>query len=504
MGECDSGNRKQKNIIAIHGGRDDHDAVIDMGDQPVTPFGRIFRIWDTIIYSMVFLNNEVDEDVLRAEFTKAILINSRFCSVLVRDKRGKEYWHKTEIDIEKHITVTELSPEEAEDESYPNRYLADLVFKCPLDEQRPLWDVHAFRMNLKDAKAVFVIRVHHALGDGMSLLSFCLARCRRVAEPDVPLVLPNPIKFPTGTSAHKFKVFRFLSLLWTLILFAWNTFIDVMYFASRIIWLQDSKMPVKGYAGVELWPKKLATAVFTINDMSVVKDAVNGTINDVLISVISSGFRRYLELKCPEMERKGLIEKLRLSGLSMVNTRMATGPQDLSKLLKGDPTARWGNNMGFILLRLCLKKFKDPLDSVRHAKAMVERKKTSLEAIFTYAFAAFVMKLMGTKAAACLDYRALANTTFTLSNVRGPSDEIMFAGNPLSFISATCSGLPQAITLHMVSYMGKACLQILVARDVIPDPELLAKCFEDSLKELKDAATMKAVVCNGSSNGSRS
>ncbi|GLJ12923.1 hypothetical protein SUGI_0200600 [Cryptomeria japonica] len=500
MGDSDSGNRKQKNIIAIHGGSDD-DAVIDVGDQPVTPFGRIFRRWDTVIYSMIFLKNEVDEDVLRAEFTQAILFNYRFCSVLVKDKKGKEFWQKTEIEIEKHIIVSELSPEDAKDESYPNKFLADLIFKCPLDEQRPLWDVHAFRVNLKDARGVFIIRVHHALGDGISLLSFALSRCRRVAEPDIPLVLPNPIRFPTDTRVHKFKVFHFIFLLWKLILFAWNTFIDVMYFALRIIWLQDSKMPVKGYAGVELWPKKLATAVFTISDMGVVKDAVNGTINDVLVTVISSGFRRYLEMKCPEMERKGLIEKLRLSGLCMVNTRMATGNQELSKLLKGDPTARWGNNMGFILLRLCLKKFKDPLDSVRLTKAMLERKKTSLEAIFTYAFAALVMKLMGTKAAACIDYRALANTTFTMSNVRGPSDEIMFAGNPLSFISATCSGLPQSITLHMVSYMGKAYLQVLVARDVIPDPEVLARCFEDSLKELKDAATMKTGVANGSTNG---
>lgn len=46
----------------------------------------------------------------------------------------------------------------------------------------------------------------------------------------------------------------------------------------------------------------------------------------------------------------------------------------------------------------------------------------------------------------------------------------------------------QAITMHMVSYAGRADLQILVAKDIIPDPKFLAKCFEEALLEMKEAA----------------
>ena len=46
----------------------------------------------------------------------------------------------------------------------------------------------------------------------------------------------------------------------------------------------------------------------------------------------------------------------------------------------------------------------------------------------------------------------------------------------------------QAITMHMVSYAGRADLQILVAKEIIPDPQVLAKCFEDALLEMKEAA----------------
>lgn len=46
----------------------------------------------------------------------------------------------------------------------------------------------------------------------------------------------------------------------------------------------------------------------------------------------------------------------------------------------------------------------------------------------------------------------------------------------------------QAITLRMVSYAGVADLQILVAKDIIPQPKLLAKCFQDVLHQMKEAA----------------
>lgn len=46
----------------------------------------------------------------------------------------------------------------------------------------------------------------------------------------------------------------------------------------------------------------------------------------------------------------------------------------------------------------------------------------------------------------------------------------------------------QAMTMHMVSYANVADLQILVAKELIPDPKLLAKCFEDALLQLKVAA----------------
>lgn len=50
--------------------------------------------------------------------------------------------------------------------------------------------------------------------------------------------------------------------------------------------------------------------------------------------------------------------------------------------------------------------------------------------------------------------------------------------------------LMQALILNMVSYAGRADMQVQVAKDIIPDPEFLAKCFEDALLEMKEQVTV--------------
>ncbi|PPS10031.1 hypothetical protein GOBAR_AA10601 [Gossypium barbadense] len=117
---------------------------------------------------------------------------------------------------------------------------------------------------------------------------------------------------------------------------------------------------------------------------------------------------------------------------------------------------------------------------------MVDKKKHSLEAYFSYKIQKLAMSLLGQKYAGMLCYKLLCNTTFMISNVAGPLEQITLAGNPVSSIKVNVSSLPQAIIMHMLSYVDKVEMQILVAKDIIPDPEFVAKCFEDALLEMKE------------------
>lgn len=62
-----------------------------------------------------------------------------------------------------------------------------------------------------------------------------------------------------------------------------------------------------------------------------------------------------------------------------------------------DNGAKWGNRLGFIILPFHIAMHDDPLEYVRKAKKTVDRKKCSLEVIFTHAVAETVLQVFGIK-----------------------------------------------------------------------------------------------------------
>ncbi|KAH6767100.1 hypothetical protein C2S52_018083 [Perilla frutescens var. hirtella] len=446
-------------------------------DQPLTPAGRLFLQpqLDQIITAAVAVELPLDVDACKGEIKSSVIPkHPRFCSLLVRNSCGREYWRRTAVDIDRHIIVRHppLSDDPSvSDEDAVNDFMADLSVSSPLPTDKPLWEVY-----LLMAHRTMLFRFHHALGDGISLMSMTLSCCRRVDEP----TLPPTIAGVGAAATRRWSV-------WMLLMALWYTLVYVLEFTLRTLWVRDKATSVRGGAGVELWPRKMATARFRLDDMKRVKQAVaDATINDVLFGVISCGLSRYLDIMGSP---KALQEGQQITGVAMVNLRSQSGLQDLSKLMETRSGTRWGNKFGMLLLPIYYHKgSSDPIQFVRRAKTMIDKKKLSLEGPFSYAIGNLVMSLFGPKIACLLNYRILCNTSFTVSNVVGPKEEITAAGNPVKHIRVTSSSLPHAMTMHMVSYAGVADLQILVAKEIIPDPKLIASCFENALLQMKEAA----------------
>ncbi|KAE8686462.1 14-3-3-like protein GF14 phi [Hibiscus syriacus] len=362
-------------------------------DEPLSPAGRLFiqPKTEVVIHCILRVKNPIDINAAKANLKSSLMWkHPRFCSLLVRDETGFEHWRRTQLDIDQHVIVfnnrldksgkfmdgsenQRFSIEREEnsvddDDMAVNQYVADLSVSTPLSEDKPLWEIH-FLM----AHKCFVFRIHHALGDGISLMSMLMASCRKASDDNaLPMMVPQK----TGDQSMGEKR------------------------RGMIYLVCDRKTVISGGDGVQLWPRKLATARFLLNDMKEVKKAIpNTTINDVLFGVVSSGLSRYLDHRTPN----ALHEGLRMTGVAMVN-------------LRSKPA---GN---------------DPLKYLKRAKAMVDRKKNSLEAYFSYRIGDFVMTLLGSKYACLLNHTLLCNTTFTISNLIGPLEEITFAGNPISSI----------------------------------------------------------------------
>ncbi|CAH9100359.1 unnamed protein product [Cuscuta europaea] len=397
-------------------------------DEPLTPAGRLFLQpeMSQIIHAVAGVKNPFDVDAVKSAFADSLLVkHPRFSSLMVKDSGGRESWRRTEVNIHDHFLILReplTGDRSVSDEDAVNDYLADLSVSTPLSFDKPLWEFH-----LLLAHKCAVLRIHHALGDGISIMSLFLSCCRENNSSGQP-----PSVGGVGAGRRRRWGLKEVARV------VWYTVVYVLEFILRSLWLKDKKTALSGGAGVELWPRKLATAKLTINDMKTVKNAV--------------------------------------------------ADADMAELMSsGKSGTRWGNKFGYMLLPVYYfhKASNDPLHFVKRAKSMIDKKKLSLEALCSYRIGNFVMSFLGVKVASMLNYRIICNTTFLISNVIGPQEEIFIAGNPITYIRTITSSLPHAITIHMVSYNGKADLQILVAKDIIPDPKILARCFEDALMAMK-------------------
>nr|GFD12069.1 O-acyltransferase WSD1-like [Tanacetum cinerariifolium] len=149
----------------------------------------------------------------------------------------------------------------------------------------------------------------HALGDGISIMSLMLTLCKKLDKPnEVPTIEPL-VSSSTARSGTLIKVVKLLKMIW-------YTLVYMIEFILRITVVNDGQTIVTGGQGVELWPRKLATAKFGIDDMKIVKKSVkNATINDVLFGVISSGLSKYLDKRSPGSLKEGL----QITGVALVN-----------------------------------------------------------------------------------------------------------------------------------------------------------------------------------------
>ncbi|KAF8377574.1 hypothetical protein HHK36_030956 [Tetracentron sinense] len=253
-------------------------------DQPLTPAGRLFLQpeMEQVVNCVLGMKHPIDVEAIKAEIKNSVLVqHPRFCSVLVRDNKGREYWRRTKVEIERHFLVRDMdSVSNGDEDEVVNGYLADLAVSTPLDTDKPLWEFHLLR-----TQGCCVLRFHHTLGDGISLISLALACCRRVHHPDQPATTSSSSSSSkisntsTRTSTSTNNICR---KVWRLVAVAWFTLVFVVGFLLRSLWVKDGKMALSGGLGVELWPRMIATARFDLEDMKAVKKAIVDAVASLL------------------------------------------------------------------------------------------------------------------------------------------------------------------------------------------------------------------------------
>ncbi|CAM6008879.1 unnamed protein product [Sphagnum balticum] len=466
-------------------------------EEPVSPCGQMFSQPNMNCYILCTLGfkNPINLPEFRKTMEETLVKHKRFHSVMKKNVKGTDVWVPTEVDIDAHIfEPSGFSKEDFAAPHFVENYIADLATAPSMSFSRPLWECHVLNGTSGHAAAHMVLRMHHSLGDGTSLMSLLLASTRRVEHPDMLPSIPSKQKKQTA-ALHTFL----LSSLWKNFVIAWNTMIGLAYLFATVLWLKDSDTKIKGHAGEGMAQKSVIFASINLDDMRLVKEALNGTINDVLMGIVGAGLHRYLETQIHGTMQNGVVNHtkntsklncLRIRATVLINNRPSPGLQELASMMDGGSQSPWGNRLGSLIFPIPLKYYSDPLDRIRAAKKTSDRMKASLEGAFTYYSGAFLMSITGPVLPTRIVEELTLRTTLAVSNVPGPMEPVMFGGNPIVHIYAFTAGAPQSLSVFFQSYAGKASLVALTSRDLIPDPDTLCHYMVDALQEMKRAVVL--------------
>ncbi|CAH1426572.1 unnamed protein product [Lactuca virosa] len=458
-------------------------------DQPLSPMARLFHEPGSNVYiiSIMGCKTKINVDVLKENLVQSLLRHPRFSSLQVFNKETRSIrWVPTNVNIDDHVIVPKLEPNIAFPDSFVEDYISNLS-KSPIEDSKPLWDLHILDIKTTNNEGTGVFRFHHSLGDGISLMTLLLACTRKSSDPNALPTLP----FNKDYSYIKFK--GFCSVLEML----WNSCVALVMFVFTVLFLKDTETPLKGNLGVENRPRRFVHRSVNLVDIKAVKNVMGVTVNDVVLGVTQAGLSRYLNRRYSEISNaKGtyhcnknnfIPKNIRLRATFFFNLRATTRVDTLVETMKTGKLGRWGNQIGYVLLPFKIGLKTNPLDYVKEAKAVIDRKKASFEPLYTYFIVYFVLKLFGIKAVGKLNHKVFSNTTLWFSNVPGPEQEVTFYGHDLTYLAPSCYGQPNALMIHIVSYVDKLTFVISADEETIPDPQRLCDDLEESLHLIKNS-----------------
>jgi diacylglycerol O-acyltransferase len=441
-----------------------------------------------IINGCLVLDKPLERERLRDLLGRRLEPIRRFRQRILNHK-GRPHWEVDPgFDLDAHVLEMNL-PAPGGDEAL-REVVSDLM-SVPFGLDRPLWRfyvLHGYK-----GGSVVMGRLHHCIGDGMALLLVLLSLTDRTAgepsstgdgapdpdgldDPDNPFtdLFRQP---PRGAEAAKKLAQQIMPdgmRLMEQSAEAFNSMGPVVTglassaaFARLVGRSADPKTMFKGSLGI---PKRVAwSEPILVSDVREVGKALGGTINDVLLSAMTGGLRRYLD-------RHGQ----RSRGLNF----RAAMPVNLRSIEK---MSELGNRFGLIFLSLPVG-IDDAVERLAELRRRALALKRSAEPVVVYA----ILRLLGMVPAAVQRMVVgifASKTTLVMTNVPGPREELYLAGRALREIFFW---VPQSgrvgLGISIFSYAGHVRLGLASDTGLVPDPEVIVEGFHEEFEELRTRA----------------
>ncbi|HVF32682.1 MAG TPA: wax ester/triacylglycerol synthase family O-acyltransferase [Acidimicrobiales bacterium] len=390
-----------------------------------------------------------------------------------------------DFDLDYHMRRAALPAPGGEEELA--EFAADVLSR-QLDRTKPLWEMYVVE-GLENGLIATVTKTHHAAIDGVSGNELTVNLLDLQPEPVEiePDTEWKPDRIPTDLELVGYALNSLARQPVLGVKAARRTLEAAVTLRRRNRRPEITPPPAPFTAprtpinGAITPRRKFAFTSLPLDDVKMIKNALGGTVNDVVLALCSGALRGYLA-------DRGELPEDPLVAMVPISVR--------TEDLKG----AMGNQVSQMLVSLATS-VDDPVERLHAISAGTEGAKEQEKAIGAETlmnWAEFAAPAVAARAARLYSNMKLADRhrplfNVTISNVPGPNFPLYSAGSrmvamyPMGPI-ADGGGL----NMTVMSYMGTMFFGLVACRDTVPDVWDIARGLESSLEELRKAAERAA------------
>ena len=439
-------------------------------DRPANPM---------TVMALLVLGRRLGRGQLIGLITGRLLAFDRFRCVPVADPMGAVWRESPSFSVDDHVLAAALPAPGGQREL---EGLAGELAGTPFPAGRPLWTFHLIEQY--GAGSAIIARIHHCYGDGIALLHVLLSLAGEANQArDAPaLPLPEPIPaLPAapGSIVGLLEAGLHYALHPDQALAVGREALGIGAELARLAVMPDDpqtrlKRPLSGGRRIA-WTRALL-----VEEVRTIARVLGCTVNDVLVSTLAGALGRYLESQGEPV-----------AGLTV----RAAVPVHLRPLAgSGQPGAdALGNRFGLVFVELPIGT-RHPLERLYTVRSRMLALKASVQAQATLG----LLSLVGGLPAPVEEFALTifsAKASLVASNLRGPSEPLSLAGNP---IVEALFWVPQSGSIgtgvSMFSYCGRVQFGVTSDRALIPEPAQLVEELVAEFERLVYLALLGAGV----------
>ncbi len=352
------------------------------------------------------------------------------------------------------------------------------IMSRPLDRRRPLWEMYLVE-GLQSGRGAIVQKTHHALVDGISAVD--IGTVMLDFSPNTSIGEPEPWTPKPGRSlAERVAEFtlerlrsprKALQTVASAIKAPSEIANAIHERATGIGSLMSSKgglMAPPSPINVPIGPhRKFIGVKLTLTDMKTIKNALGGTVNDVILSVTTGGLRHFYEVRGEELDPETF-----LRALVPVSVRSS------------DEFLALGNRVSAMMVALPLG-VEDPVERhslIREATKDLKESRQAVGAEFLVELSSWAPPTLHAMAARLMGRQRFFN--LTVSNVPGPQVPLYVLGAKLVEAYPVVP-IPEngALSVGVTSYNGGVYFGLNADAEALGDAHIIAEGIEKSMME---------------------